>query len=83
VIHLLIIIGIICAALTAVRARDLLAAAVCLAISSALLAILFFDLGAGTAAIFELSVGAGLVSVLFITAISLVKAAREDGSDEE
>ena len=76
-LHLILLVGILVSAVLAVWLHDLLAAAVGLSLASALLAILFFELDAGTAAIFELSVGAGLLAVLFISAISLVKAGRE------
>lgn len=76
-LHLILLIGILVAAVLAVWLHDLLAAAVGLSLASALLAVLFYALDANTAAIFELSVGAGLLAVLFISAISLVKAGRE------
>ncbi|MGE5599097.1 MAG: hypothetical protein ACM3XS_06930, partial [Bacteroidota bacterium] len=60
---------------------DLLVAAVGLSLVSVFLATLFYEMGAATAAIFELSVGAGLLSILFISSISLVKAAREARQD--
>lgn len=58
-------------ALGAFRARHLLSAALWLAAVSALLAILFYRLGAAQVAVIELSVGAGLVTVLFVFAISV------------
>lgn len=62
---------IIASAVTASRARHLIRAAVALGIGSAALAMVFFMLDAPYAGGFELSVGAGLISVLFIVAISL------------
>jgi uncharacterized MnhB-related membrane protein len=58
------------AALT-LRARRLLSSALWLAAVSAILAVLFFRLGAPQVAVIELSVGAGLVTVLFVFAISV------------
>lgn len=55
----------------AIRAKSLVVAASVLGIGSAALAMMLFMLDAPYAAGFELSVGAGLVSVLFIVAISL------------
>lgn len=55
----------------AFRARRLLTAALWLAGVSALLSILFYRLGAPQVAVIELSVGAGLVTVLFVFAISV------------
>ncbi|MCK4962405.1 MAG: NADH-quinone oxidoreductase subunit J [Anaerolineales bacterium] len=64
---------ILVSAITAVLSRNLLRAAVALGVSSAALATLFFLLNAPYAGGFELSVGAGLISVLFIIAISLTE----------
>lgn len=55
----------------AVFASRLIYAAIALGLSSCLLAIIFFNLDAPFAGGFELSVGAGLISLLFIMAISL------------
>ncbi len=55
----------------AVFSRRLVPAVVTLGIGSAALAALFFWLGAPYAGGFELSVGAGLISVLFLIVISL------------
>jgi len=52
-------------------ARKLIVIIITLGIGSALLAILFFIFGAPFAGAFELSVGAGLISVLFIIATSI------------
>lgn len=64
---------ILVSAITAVLSRNLLRAAVALGVGSAALATLFFLLNAPYAGGFELSVGAGLISVLFIIAISLTE----------
>jgi NADH-quinone oxidoreductase subunit J len=61
-------------AVVAVLSRNLLRAAVALGMGSAALATLFFLLNAPYAGGFELSVGAGLISVLFIIAISLTES---------
>jgi uncharacterized MnhB-related membrane protein len=55
----------------AVRARRLLSSAVWLAVCSAFLAVLLYRLGAFEVAVIELSVGAGLVTVLFVFAINI------------
>lgn len=60
----------ICAVL-AIRATRLLSAALWLAGVSALVAIALYELGAQQVAVIELSVGAGLVTVLFVFAISI------------
>jgi NADH-quinone oxidoreductase subunit J len=61
-------------AMVAVLAKNLIRAAVALGIGSAALAVLLFALNAPYAGGFELSVGAGLISVLFIVAISLTES---------
>lgn len=55
----------------AVRSRRLLSSALWLAACSAFLAILLYRLGAFEVAVIELSVGAGLVTVLFVFAINI------------
>src|SRR5512135_612443 len=58
-------------AFMAFRAKQLIVSALWLAGCSAILSILMYLLGAFTAAVIELSVGAGLVTVLFVFAISV------------
>jgi uncharacterized MnhB-related membrane protein len=58
-------------AIMAIRASRLLAAALWLAALSALLAVVFYLMGAVRIAVIELSVGAGLVTVLFVFAIGI------------
>lgn len=70
----------LCACL-AVVIKDLLKAVIALGIGSTALAAVFFVLGSAYAGAFELSVGAGLVSVLLISAISLI--APEEGRSDE
>lgn len=62
--------AIICA-VQAIRVKRLIASALWLAGTSALLSISFYLLGAPTVGAIELSVGAGLVTVLFVFAISI------------
>ncbi|HUV15341.1 MAG TPA: NADH-quinone oxidoreductase subunit J [Pelolinea sp.] len=71
--HWFITILIIIFTIYAIFSRRLLFSAVALGISSMLLAVLFFNLQAPFAGGFELSVGAGLISLLFIMAISLTE----------
>jgi NADH:ubiquinone oxidoreductase subunit 6 (subunit J) len=65
-------------AVGAIRARQLLISAIWLAGASALLSVLFYLFGAHQVAVVELSVGAGLVTVLFVFAISI---AGDEASD--
>ena len=55
----------------AVASRSILHSAIGLALSSAMLSTVFYALGAELAAVFELSVCSGLVTVIFISGVSL------------
>ncbi|MDD4900482.1 MAG: hypothetical protein PHT31_05935 [Candidatus Omnitrophica bacterium] len=70
-LHLVILIALIFAALWTVMTRSLIRSAIGLALTSAILTIVMFALNAPLAAVFELSVCAGLISVLFVSTISL------------
>ncbi|MBN1933246.1 MAG: NADH-quinone oxidoreductase subunit J [Anaerolineae bacterium] len=67
----------------AVFSRRLIMSALLLGVGSVALAGLFFLMGAPYAGGFELSVGAGLISVLFIVAISLTRSAEVRGETDE
>jgi uncharacterized MnhB-related membrane protein len=69
--QLLIGVGTLVCAVLAVSARRLLVSAIWLAGASALTALLMYLLGAPEIAVIELSVGAGLVTVLFVFAINI------------
>jgi len=58
-------------AIQSIRAKRLIVAAIWLAGCSALVSIVLFMLGAHLLAVIELSVGAGLVTVLFVFAITV------------
>jgi uncharacterized MnhB-related membrane protein len=68
---LLIVAAMLVCALQAVRGTRLLIAALWLAGASALTALMMYRLGAPEVAVIELSVGAGLVTVLFVFAINI------------
>lgn len=70
-VYILIGAGILVCALLAVLARRLLLSAAWLALTSALVALMIYLLGAPHIAVIELSVGAGLVTVLFVFAINI------------
>ena len=72
-IQLLLLIALVVFSILAVLLRDLLKAAISLAIASIFLAIIFFRMNATYAGVFELSVVAGLITVLFISTIALTK----------
>ncbi len=64
--------GVIIFAAFAVLLKDMLKAVISLMISSIMLGIVFFKLHAPYAGVFEISVVAGLIMVLFIMTISLI-----------
>ena len=66
----------------AVFTRRLLPAVVSLGLGSVMLAVLFFMMDAPYAGGFELSVGAGLISVLFLVIISLTEEYSSDKPQE-
>ena len=73
---LLLILTLFCA-IQAVHAPRLLTATLWLAAVSALVAAMFYDIGAWQIAAIELSVGTGLVTVLMVFAITMVGNERE------
>lgn len=70
-LEVVIAIGLIICAIQAIRSAHLLNSAIWLAGCSALVALLIYILGAPQIAVIELSVGAGLVTVLFVFAINI------------
>jgi len=64
-------------AIWAVMARKLLVSAIMLALVSVSVSLIFFSFGAPWAGVFELSVCAGLITVLFIGAVSLIRTEEE------
>lgn len=70
-LNIIILIILMVAALWTTMTRSLLRAAIGLALMSLALTLLMFRLNSGLAAVFELSVCAGLIPVLFVSTISL------------
>ena len=73
VINIVLLIAVIVLAIMAVSFKNLLSAAISLAALSAALAIIFYRLNSPYAAVIELSVCAGLITALFVAAISLTR----------
>lgn len=69
----ILLITVVLAALWTVMTRSLLKAALGLAVTSAIIAVMLFRLDSPLAGVFELSVCAGLITAVFISAISLMK----------
>ncbi len=72
-----IVTGCIITSLCVLLAKRLMLIISAVGIGSIFLAVIFFLLGAPFAGAFELSVGAGLMSVLFVLATSLAKKLKD------
>jgi NADH:ubiquinone oxidoreductase subunit 6 (subunit J) len=71
-INALVAVAMIICAIQAIRVKKLLSSALWLAGCSAMVALMLYLLGAPEIAVIELSVGAGLVTVLFVFAINII-----------
>jgi len=71
--QIILLVAMLVASAAAILAKDLLKSAIALAVSSLLLGIIFFQMGAPYAGVFEISVVAGLITVLFMLTIALTK----------
>ncbi len=71
-INALIAVAMLICAIQSIRVKRLLSAALWLAGCSAMVSLLLYFLGAPEIAVIELSVGAGLVTVLFVFAINII-----------
>jgi len=69
-------------AIWAVMATDMVKAAIALALASMFLSIAMFLLNSPLAAVFELSVCAGLITVIFISVISMIKPEGHDRAED-
>ena len=79
--YILLALTVVIGAVVAVLSKSLIRSAVALGAGSVALGMLFFVLRAPYAGGFELSVGAGLISVLFIVAISLTESMGRQHSE--
>ena len=77
IVQTALLIGLVLFSVLAIALRDLLKSAISLAVASLLLGIVFFRMNAPYAGVFEISVVAGLITVLFILTIALTKAGDE------
>ncbi|MHB8054362.1 MAG: NADH-quinone oxidoreductase subunit J [Candidatus Aminicenantales bacterium] len=71
--QIILLVALVGASAAAILAKDLLKSAIALAAASLLLGIIFFQMGAPYAGVFEISVVAGLITVLFMLTIALTK----------
>lgn len=81
-INLLLLIALTIAALWSVMKGNLVKAAIALAVTSIILTIIMFRLASPLAAVFELSVCAGLITVIFMSTISLTKPLTAQQEEE-
>ena len=77
--YLLLIVGLLFCAYRAIVAKRILSATLYLAGISAIISVILYLLGAYQVAVIELSVGAGLVTVLLVYAVSVV---GDDANDQ-
>ncbi|MDD2690002.1 MAG: hypothetical protein PHT41_07640 [Candidatus Omnitrophica bacterium] len=72
-LNLILLSGLVLAAVWTVMTIRLIRAVVGLALTSAILAVIMYRLNSPLAAVFELSVCSGLISVIFITTVSFTQ----------
>ena len=70
--------GFLLTSILVLLAKNLIVIITAIGLGSVVLSIIFFVLGAPFAGAFELSVGAGLISVLFIIANSITESAVDE-----
>jgi NADH:ubiquinone oxidoreductase subunit 6 (subunit J) len=77
IVQTALLIGLVLFSVLAILLKDILRSAISLAVASLLLGIIFFRMNAPYAGVFEISVVAGLITVLFILTIALTKTGDE------
>lgn len=77
--HLILLTALVVAAVLAVSLKDLLKAGIALGVLSLILSAVFFKFDSPYAAVFELSICAGLITVLFTSVVSLTRDSDEEG----
>lgn len=81
-IDLLLLIGLTISAVGSILKRDMVKAAIALALTSVILSVLMFRFSSPLAAVFELSVCASLITVLFMSTISLTKPLTKEKEEK-
>jgi len=81
-IILILLSGFLITSILVLLARNLIVIITAIGLGSVVLSIIFFVLDAPFAGAFELSVGAGLISVLFIIANSVTESAVDEVNKE-
>ncbi|MCX5751874.1 MAG: NADH-quinone oxidoreductase subunit J [Candidatus Saganbacteria bacterium] len=80
--NLMLLIIMVMAAIGTVISRSLLKSAISLALVSAILAVLMFELASPLSGVFELSICTGLITVIFLSTIGLTSP-KDAGEQEE
>ena len=80
---IIVLLSLVLSAVGTAVMRNLLASAVALALTSAVLTIVLFIMGMEIAAVIELSVCAGLVTAVFASAISLTRPKEDEVPDQK
>ena len=75
--NLVILVATLIFIIIAIELKNLIKSSISLGIGSALLAVVFYMIGAPIASIFELSVCAGLVTILLLSAIGMLQKKEE------
>lgn len=79
---IVLLVGLVVSAAMVVLLRDLLKACIGLSVVSAILSVVMFVMGADLAAVFELSVCAGLITVVFVSTISMSRVLTKKEMEE-
>ncbi|HEQ79293.1 MAG TPA: DUF4040 domain-containing protein [Euryarchaeota archaeon] len=82
VVNVLLIVGLLISVILSILVKDLLKSAISLGVASAILGAIFYMMGSPLAAMVEISVCGGLVTVLFVAAISMTGDGKEEEAEE-
>lgn len=83
-VMILLLVGLVGSAVVCAFLQNLLKSCIALSVVSGILAVIMFLLGANLAAVFELSVCSGLVTVVFISAVSMTRLhTKEEIAEKE
>lgn len=78
VVWSLLLLSLVGSAVCTIMIKNLIKAAIALALTSAVLTVVMYLMGATLAAVLELSVCAGLITAVFVSTISLTKPATQE-----
>ena len=81
IVNVFLIVGLLASVTLSILTKDLLKAAISLGVVSAILGAIFYLLGSPLAAMIEVSVCGGLVTVLFVSVITMTGEKNEEGDE--